>query len=607
MEEKHPPSKRSKPILDDVNETVRFVREQPPEHCLMKVECLSVLQNALTHPGKADHLDSTEFNAGGYTWVLSVYPNGNKEEDGDGYLSLYVKMVDKLSPSSSIYVALRFLVYDQLRDNYLTVLDIQDKRFHALKSRWGISKFLPLESFRDAANGFVLTDCCVFGAEVFVRDGQIKKSILSILESKSDRSYTWRIDNFSDLNNNKLTSPVFSFGEWSWKLRLFPRGEGEEKGKNLSLYLELDNPDKLSHGSKLFTEYWLCIKNQNQGADHKKNASRWFSAVSVGWGYRAMLSISDLHNTLKGFLVDDTLVVEVRIEVLLLLNDMEDTGDRSGTLLFEQTVRFVREQPPEHCIMKIDCFSVLQDAVSQSRKDHLDSTEFKAGGYTWVLSVYPNGNEEEDGEDHLSLYVKMVDKLSPGISVNVALRFLIYDQIRDNYLTVLDIRDKRFHALKATWGISKCLPLESFKDAVNGFVLNDCCVLGAEVLFRDGQIRTSALSIIESKSERSYTWRIENFSDFSKNELNSPVFSFGEWSCVLQITKLLIVFISLAASNWFSSGSVDWGFESFLSISDLHNTSKGFLVNDTLVVEVRIDVMLLLNEMESSVIKTIGS
>lgn len=94
--------------------------------------------------------------------------------------------------------------------------DIQDKRFHALKSRWGISKFLPLESFRDAANGFVLTDCCVFGAEVFVRDGQIKKSILSILESKSDRSYTWRIDNFSDLNNNKLTSPVFSFGEWSW-------------------------------------------------------------------------------------------------------------------------------------------------------------------------------------------------------------------------------------------------------------------------------------------------------------------------------------------------------------------------------------------------------
>lgn len=50
-----------------------------------------------------------------------------------------------------------------------------------------------------------------------------------------------------------------------------------------------------------------------------------------------MLSISDLHNTLKGFLVDDTLVVEVRIEVLLLLNDMEDTGDRSGTLLFERT------------------------------------------------------------------------------------------------------------------------------------------------------------------------------------------------------------------------------------------------------------------------------
>ncbi|KMT01100.1 hypothetical protein BVRB_9g223550 [Beta vulgaris subsp. vulgaris] len=267
------PSNNSKPIFDDTDETVRFVREQPPAHCLMKIDCFSVLQNAFSRPSE-NHFDSTEFKAGGYTWVLSVYPNGNEEEDGEDYLSLYVKMVDKLSPGKSVYVALRFFIYDQIRDNYLTVLVIRDKRFQALKTTWGVSKILPVESFKDAANGFVRNDCCVLGAEVFVGDDdQIKISTLSIQESKSERSYSWSIQNLSDLNNDKIFSPVFSFGVWSWKLFLYPRGCGRSKGKDLSLFLELNNPGNLSHGSKLFTKYRFCIKNQNKGADHKKKGN----------------------------------------------------------------------------------------------------------------------------------------------------------------------------------------------------------------------------------------------------------------------------------------------------------------------------------------------
>lgn len=54
------------------------------------------------------------------------------------------------------------------------------------------------------------------------------------------------------------------------KLYVFPKGNKGGKGKFVSLYLHLDNAKELSHGSKLYTEYTLCIKNQDTGEDQKK-------------------------------------------------------------------------------------------------------------------------------------------------------------------------------------------------------------------------------------------------------------------------------------------------------------------------------------------------
>ncbi|KAL2927932.1 BTB/POZ and MATH domain-containing protein 2, partial [Bienertia sinuspersici] len=190
-------------------------------------------------------------------------------------------------------------------------------------------------------------------------------------------------------------------------------------------------------------------------------------------------------------------------------------SNRSKPIFDDATgvVQLVREQPPQHCILRIDSFSVVQDAVSQSCEDHINSTEFEAGGYTWMLTVYPNGNESEDGGGHLSLYVTLIGKLISGTSINASLRFFIYDQIRDNYLTFLYVGDKGFNPLKTVWGIPKVLPLD----------------FGAEILIRNGLIKRSSVSLLGTKCERSYTWKLENFSDLPSC-LYSPVFTFGKWS-----------------------------------------------------------------------------
>ena len=52
-----------------------------------------------------------------------------------------------------------------------------------------------------------------------------------------------------------------------------------------------------------------------------------------------------------------------------------------------------------------------------------------------------------------------------------------------------------------------------------------------------------------------------------------------------------LIFFPLTAKHWFSASSHDWGFSQLLSRKDLEDASKGFLVEDTLIVEAEIMVM----------------
>lgn len=57
------------------------------------------------------------------------------------------------------------------------------------------------------------------------------------------------------------------------------------------------------------------------------------------------------------------------------------------------------------------------------------------------LEVYPNGNKEEYGNDHISIYLVICDtkSLVKGWEVHVYFKILIYDHIRHNYLTIQGI------------------------------------------------------------------------------------------------------------------------------------------------------------------------
>ena len=53
----------------------------------------------------------------------------------------------------------------------------------------------------------------------------------------------------------------------------------------------------------------------------------------------------------------------------------------------------------------------------------------------------------------------------------------------------------------------------------------------------------------------------------------------------------IILSFHRAGFNWIDSSSASWGFPDFMLLSDLHDVSKGFLVNDTLIIEGKITLV----------------
>jgi hypothetical protein len=54
------------------------------------------------------------------------------------------------------------------------------------------------------------------------------------------------------------------------------------------------------------------------------------------------------------------------------------------------------------------------------------------------MVLYPNGNTNSNGNGHISLYLAIIatNDLLLGWEVNVRIRFFVFDQIRDNYLSI---------------------------------------------------------------------------------------------------------------------------------------------------------------------------
>jgi hypothetical protein len=96
------------------------------------------------------------------------------------------------------------------------------------------------------------------------------------------------------------------------------------------------------------------------------------------------------------------------------------------------------------------------------------------------------------------------------------------------YLVDADAEIRRFHDVKTEWGFNKFLPFDSFNCHCNGYLVNDCCVIGVEVFVHERSGKREFLSLIKQAPNGVMTWKLENFSALNKAAYYSQVFIIGD-------------------------------------------------------------------------------
>ncbi|KAB1200300.1 Ubiquitin carboxyl-terminal hydrolase 12 [Morella rubra] len=137
-------------------------------------------------------------------------------------------------------------------------------------------------------------------------------------EDPPSMKFTWTIENFSRLNTKKHYSEVFVVGGYKWRILIFPKGNNVD---HLSIYLDVADSTTLPYGWSRYAQFSLAMVNQvHSKYSIRKDTQHQFNARESDWGFTSFMPLSDLYEPARGYLVNDTCVVEAEVAVRKVLD-----------------------------------------------------------------------------------------------------------------------------------------------------------------------------------------------------------------------------------------------------------------------------------------------
>ncbi|KAK8295777.1 hypothetical protein V6Z11_D05G080700 [Gossypium hirsutum] len=133
------------------------------------------------------------------------------------------------------------------------------------------------------------------------------------VEDPPPSRFTWKIDNFSRLNTKKHYSDVFVVGGYKWRILIFPKGNNVD---HLSMYLDVADSASLPYGWSRYAQFSLAVVNQiHSKYSIRKDTQHQFNARESDWGFTSFMPLGELYDPCRGYLVNDTFVVEAEVVV----------------------------------------------------------------------------------------------------------------------------------------------------------------------------------------------------------------------------------------------------------------------------------------------------
>ncbi|XP_077210784.1 17.1 kDa class II heat shock protein-like isoform X2 [Tasmannia lanceolata] len=116
------------------------------------------------------------------------------------------------------------------------------------------------------------------------------------------------IKNFSKLNSGH-SSDISIVSDCKWKVQIYPKGNNAPD--QLSLYLVVADKERLPNGWSRDLKYSLSVIDQLNNMSTVKSFKHKFDAKVWYGGLSDFMTLAELHDPVRGYIVNDTCVVEV--------------------------------------------------------------------------------------------------------------------------------------------------------------------------------------------------------------------------------------------------------------------------------------------------------
>ncbi|KAG6744903.1 hypothetical protein POTOM_051544 [Populus tomentosa] len=145
------------------------------------------------------------------------------------------------------------------------------------------------------------------------------------VEDPPSMKFTWTIENFTRLNTKKHYSDIFIVGSYKWRVLIFPKGNNVD---HLSMYLDVADSTALPYGWSRYAQFSLAVVNQihnkysiRKGSGYLElDTQHQFNARESDWGFTSFMPLSELYDPSRGYLVNDTVVIEAEVAVCKVLD-----------------------------------------------------------------------------------------------------------------------------------------------------------------------------------------------------------------------------------------------------------------------------------------------
>ncbi|XP_078149661.1 uncharacterized protein LOC144544975 [Carex rostrata] len=279
---------------------------------------------------------TTSFQMLGITWTLSVNPTDRKSRCklSKKHLSLHLGAEQlSLSPNFMLETKFKLFIHGQKDGKH-----IEHEVIHTYMTTSRVARasfMIPIKTLKSPSLGFLVNDSIAVGVELI----ELKKVPCNGVErtsfipkSKSSGSFSWYIEDFSQLSRPIALSKPFEIAGYTWILRLEP--ESILNKNYIGLYLKMENKSASQLPSGVMAQVVLSIKRQSQGinADNSlrnksldpyqyKFRSNFTHLSFTSWGYSKFMRLEDFKNPSNGYLIKGTCTIEASVCIFGSEND----------------------------------------------------------------------------------------------------------------------------------------------------------------------------------------------------------------------------------------------------------------------------------------------